>query len=82
MRLYSHVVGDRKKLDDCVVIWNATDTTNIFSTNTLSLMNFLGLQEALRDKLNTKADLVEYPIDKKRLFYKDFKINKEILIYG
>ena len=49
---------------------------------TPSLMNFLGLQEVLQDELNTKVDLIEYPIDKKRLFYKDFKINKEILIYG
>jgi predicted nucleotidyltransferase len=47
-----------------------------------TLINFLGFQNYLQDKLNLHVDIVEYPIDEKYLLFKDFEINDTVTLYG
>jgi predicted nucleotidyltransferase len=47
-----------------------------------TLLNFLGFQNYLQDKLNIKVDVVEYPIQEEYLLYKHFDIHKTVPLYG
>ena len=49
---------------------------------TPSLLKLLGFKNRMQDALKKTVDIVRYPINQDNLYYRNFKIGKEIPLYG
>ena len=49
---------------------------------TPSLLKHLGFKNRMEDELKKHVDVLRYPINRNHLYYKNFKIGKEIPLYG
>jgi predicted nucleotidyltransferase len=49
---------------------------------TPSLLKLLGFKNRMQDELKKTVDVIRYPINSNNLYYRNFKIGKEVPLYG
>jgi predicted nucleotidyltransferase len=66
---------------------NATDKSDVdllveYDQQDKSYLTILGFKEHLTSVLGLDVDILEYPLDEQKLFYKSFRLGEVIKVYG